>query len=123
MTMSPASWRLLLRSSSAFTTTHPTLLPSTLICRWKHSNRQINRLFKQHPARARVETRMGVIVDRRRNPPPTATLVPILENPNVLSNGWTAPATERPEYPFSIPRTSNKPNGAIGFLPVYATFR
>jgi len=29
----------------------------------------------------------------------------------------------RPEYPFSVERTGNKPNDAAGFLPVYSKFR
>ena len=38
-------------------------------------------------------------------------------------NTWTEPPPERPEYPFAVQRTKNKPNDAIGFLPVYNKYR
>mmetsp|Transcript_28480 Transcript_28480/g.40088 ORF Transcript_28480/g.40088 Transcript_28480/m.40088 type:complete len:225 (+) Transcript_28480:166-840(+) len=92
-----------------------------------HSERQVKRLFKNHPARQRVEQRKGV--DRTPIPldPPT---FPPIANPQFLPNGWSAlpdPADlgleELPKYPFHVARTGNKPNGAVGFLPVYSDFR
>lgn len=46
-------------------------------------------------------------------------------DPKFLPNGWCAPAPVEvvPQYPFGVTRTKNKPNGAIGFLPVYSKFR
>jgi hypothetical protein len=49
----------------------------------------------------------------------------ILE-PKFLTNGWSAPPAgdvQVPEYPFKVARTKNKPNEAVGFLPVYSEFR
>ena len=45
-----------------------------------------------------------------------------------LSNGWSAPPSSEedfvmPKYPFHVERTKNKPNGAVGFLPVYTDYR
>lgn len=50
--------------------------------------------------------------------------------PTILPNGWSEPpssenvevAEKRDELPFGIKRTGNKPNGAVGFLPVYSKF-
>lgn len=92
--------------------------------RWKHSTRQINRLFRKNPARLRVEGRLGVTrepVEPLKDP----AFPPIFE-PKLLPNGWSAPPSndvEIPKYPFRISRTKNKPNDAIGFLPVYSEFR
>mmetsp|Transcript_26551 Transcript_26551/g.37409 ORF Transcript_26551/g.37409 Transcript_26551/m.37409 type:complete len:220 (+) Transcript_26551:188-847(+) len=92
-----------------------------------HSERQVKRLFKNHPARQRVEQRKGV----DRTPPPLdpPTFQPILQ-PQFLPNGWSPlldPAElglkELPQYPFHVARTGNKPNNAVGFLPVYSDFR
>eukprot|EP00429_Kryptoperidinium_foliaceum_P004934 CAMPEP_0176018834 /NCGR_PEP_ID=MMETSP0120_2-20121206/9080_1 /TAXON_ID=160619 /ORGANISM="Kryptoperidinium foliaceum, Strain CCMP 1326" /LENGTH=112 /DNA_ID=CAMNT_0017351893 /DNA_START=331 /DNA_END=669 /DNA_ORIENTATION=+ len=44
----------------------------------------------------------------------------------MLSNGWSAPPgpdVTIPSYPFRVSRTKNKPNDAVGFLPVYSEFR
>ena len=91
--------------------------------RWKHSQTQIKRIFLQHPARQRVEERLGV--DRTPAPldPPKFGAV---FHPVMLPNGWSAPPgpdVQLPEYPFKIIRTKNKPNDAAGFLPVYTKFR
>jgi hypothetical protein len=91
--------------------------------RWKHSQTQIKRIFLQHPARQRVEERLGV--DRTPAPldPPKFEAV---FHPVMLPNGWSAPPgpdVQLPEYPFKIIRTKNKPNNAAGFLPVYTKFR
>ena len=88
-------------------------------CRTKHSERQVRRLFKDNPARLRVEARRGV----DRTPPPLdpPTFPPVVDNVKILESGWSAPPSEDveiPEYPFRIRRTQNKPNEAVGFLPV-----
>lgn len=96
--------------------------------RYKHSERQINRLFRKHPARARVDARLGI---ERQKPPPesleeTKPTYEAVHDAKLLPNGWSKPPPDdfqRPEYPFSLSRTKNKPNNAIGFLPVYAKFR
>ena len=91
--------------------------------RWKHSERQIKRLFRQHPAILRVEKRQGV--DRTPTPMPPPQFPPIFE-PVMLSNGWSAPPgpdVAIPDYPFHVRRTKNKPNNSVGFLPVYSEFR
>ena len=47
----------------------------------------------------------------------------------MLKNGWSEPPIEeeilkkRDEIPFGVKRTGGKPNGAVGFLPVYSNFR
>lgn len=94
--------------------------------RFKHSSTQVKRLFKNNPARARVESRMGV---NHSTPPPQAlkppTYAPLVQDVRILYNGWSQPIqnVEIPDYPFQVRRTKNKPNDAIGFLPVYAKFR
>ena len=91
--------------------------------RWKHSERQIKRLFRKHPAVRRVENRLGI--DRTPHPMPPPKFDAVYE-PRFLPNGWSAPPgpdVSVPEYPFSVARTKNKPNDAAGFLPVYSTFR
>jgi hypothetical protein len=89
--------------------------------RWKHSNTQVKRLFK-NPARKRVEARMGI--DHSPAPLEPTKYAPVFQ-PNFLPNGWSAPAPSDlvPEYPFAVTRTKNKPKDAIGFLPVYSKFR
>jgi len=91
--------------------------------RCKHSQRQIKRLFRKHPAILRVEARQGI--DRTPDAPPPPKFEAVFE-PKILHNGWSAPPPsdwQRPEYPFTVTRTKNKPNNAAGFLPVYSTFR
>lgn len=91
--------------------------------RWKHSKRQVKRLFNKNPARLRAEERMGI--DRSPQPIDPPTYSPIFE-PQLLSNGWSAPPRDGvtiPDYPFQVKRTKNKPNDAVGFLPVYSKMR
>jgi hypothetical protein len=91
--------------------------------RYKHSSRQIKRLFKNNPARVRVEARMGIV--REPEPLEPAKYEAIMEA-KMLPNGWSAlPGSdiEVPEYPFRVTRTKNKPNDAVGFLPVYSEYR
>ena len=98
------------------------MMATTTTQRWKHSLTQIKRM-KNHPARLRVEKRMGI--DRTPDPLPPPQYKAIFE-PEMLPNGWSAPPgpdVEIPDYPFQVSRTKNKPNGAIGFLPVYSKYR
>jgi hypothetical protein len=91
--------------------------------RFKHSSTQIKRLFKRNPARLRVQARLGGI--REPEPLPEPKYQAILE-PKALPNGWSAPPGPDvmvPVYPFQVTRTRNKPNDAVGFLPVYSEFR
>eukprot|EP00525_Craspedostauros_australis_P011412 CAMPEP_0198108234 /NCGR_PEP_ID=MMETSP1442-20131203/297_1 /TAXON_ID= /ORGANISM="Craspedostauros australis, Strain CCMP3328" /LENGTH=229 /DNA_ID=CAMNT_0043763463 /DNA_START=71 /DNA_END=760 /DNA_ORIENTATION=+ len=91
--------------------------------RWKHSKRQINRLFRKNPARLRVARRMDLLP--KPEPIPERRYPAIMEA-NILTNGWSAPPgpdVEVPAYPFLVARTKNKPNNAAGFLPVYSEFR
>jgi hypothetical protein len=109
--------------------------------RHKHSSRQIKRLFKNNPAKRRVDnkTRNSIILQEGREEEkeekehstniPLAQFAPVLLNvPTTLPNGWNPPPSEDirktlPEYPFRVSRTRNKPNNAVGFLPVYSEFR
>eukprot|EP00977_Amphora_coffeiformis_P002530 scaffold473_cov156-Amphora_coffeaeformis.AAC.12 len=60
----------------------------------------------------------------KAKPPPARTYEPVIEAPEILSNGWTPPPTVPvPDYPFRVARTKNKPNDAVGFLPVYSKMR
>jgi hypothetical protein len=98
-------------------------------CRYKHSERQINRLFRKHPARARVDARLGI--ERQKATPESIekakpTYEAVYHEAKILPNGWSKPPPDdfqRPQYPFSLARTKNKPNNAVGYLPVYAKFR
>ena len=95
-----------------------------MFIRHKHSQRQVKRLFKNHPARQRVHERLGMI--KTALPPPAPQFAPVVASPVVLSNGWTPPPPADltiPDYPFAVARTGNKPNDAVGFLPVYARMR
>jgi len=103
--------------------------------RSKHSSTQIKRLFKQNPARRRIARKQkdaeengseesGVI--------PESTIQPMIMDPKFLPNGWNVPiggssgesdGTQLQEYPFKVARTKNKPNNAVGFLPVYSEHR
>ena len=91
--------------------------------RAKHSERQIKRLFKLHPAKVRAKERLGI--DPIKKPVEDPKFEAVFE-PRFLSNGWSAPPGDDvpvPEYPFRVARTKNKPNDAVGFLPVYSEFR
>jgi hypothetical protein len=165
----------------------PLFHPSTMIRRQKHSQTQIKRLFKDHPARLRVEKRIwnidrmqprvifpeqnhrlaendddGTVQTAISNPvmdtsqinttsegklpesntagttnimidgstvegttTPQLTFPPVYTIPAILPNGWFLPMDPklRPEYPFNIRRTKNKPKDAIGFLPIYTKYR
>jgi hypothetical protein len=97
--------------------------PFFLSFRTKHSSTQVKRLFNRHPARIRVEERMGI--DRTPVLPPPPKFAPIFE-PDVFPNGWSAPPAPDvtlPDYPFQVLRTRNKPNDSVGFLPVYTKYR
>lgn len=85
----------------------------------------MKRLFKNNPARARAKSRQGYDPETTQplDPP---TFPPIVEEVKILYNGWSAPVSgevEIPEYPYNVRRTRNKPNDAVGFLPVYSKFR
>jgi len=57
---------------------------------------------------------------------PESTVPPLIKDPKFLSNGWNVPVStdgETREYPFRVARTKNKPNNAVGFLPVYTEYR
>lgn len=91
--------------------------------RSKHSSTQVKRLFKRNPARRRIDTRLGKEIEIEA--PPPLQFKPIFE-PKILPNGWCAPPgddIEIPKYPFQVSRTKNKPNDAVGFLPVYSEYR
>lgn len=136
-------------NDAATGTTSPPNSSSQITVRYKHSSRQIKRLFKNNPARLRVEARMGIV--RNDNQKKQAPLLnseeegenqsssslsserkypPILK-PHFLPNGWCplpnsdgdGNAISIPSYPFTVSRTKNKPNDAVGFLPVYSEFR
>lgn len=116
--------RLLLSSSKCLSCSVVSFRNNTQ-CRGKHSSTQIKRLFKNHPARARVESRLGV----NHAPPqalPSPTYSPLVNEVKILDNGWSQPIehVDIPEYPFSVQRTKlSTSTDAIGFLPVYAKFR
>lgn len=59
-------------------------------------------------------------------PPPTPSFAPVVEEVEILPNGWIPPPPEDltlPDYPFAVTRTKNKPKDAVGFLPVYSKMR
>lgn len=113
------------------TTTTTTPLYRSLTLRSKHSSTQIKRLFKQNPAKRRIaqkkalensdENYTGGVI-------PESTVEPLIKDTKILSNGWNVPVNtgdgeKAKEYPFRVARTNNKPNNAVGFLPVYSEFR
>jgi hypothetical protein len=101
---------------------------SSPICqlRWKHSQTQVKRIFKQNPAYIRIS-------ERNNSLPNISTPEQIRHEPKFeatfLRNGWCAlppreeAAKAREAYPFHVSRTGGKPNKAAGFLPVYSDFR
>ncbi len=97
--------------------------------RSKHSNRQVKRLFKQHPGFHRISERNDTAPKKYVTPPPTLKYEPIFDPIVVLHNGWSQPPDDedilkkRDLIPFGVKRTGNKPNGAVGFLPVYSNFK
>lgn len=131
----PQRSRLLLGVSSPSATHLPTTIQAAQTAnsqslqgqqqqnRWKHSERQVKRFFRKHPATIRVEKRMGI--DRTPEPMAPPEFEAVFE-PHFLPNGWSAPPGPEvaiPEYPFQVKRTKNKPHEAVGFLPVYSEFR
>jgi hypothetical protein len=106
----------------------------TVQTRLKHSSTQIKRLFKKNPARRRIELREQQRQQQQQQQEevgisriPQAKYAPVLsESVRILPNGWTPPppaSVTIPGYPFKVARTGNKPNQAVGFLPVYSEFR
>ena len=106
--------------------------------RSKHSSTQIKRLFKKNPARRRIlqkelllnnnnnssEGEEATTSVQNQNIIPQSQIQPVILEPNILSNGWNAQTNvEISHYPFQVARTKNKPNDAVGFLPVYSEFR
>jgi hypothetical protein len=100
------------------------------IIRSKHSKTQIKRIFKNNPAFLRVASRNNTLPKKLVSQPPAATYEAFF-NPTILPNGWSSIPSEdddevlrkRSELPFGIKRTGNKPNNAVGFLPVYSSVR
>lgn len=98
----------------------------TQLTRSKHSKTQVNRLFKKHPAFHRVASRNDTLP--KRPEPPPIKYEPLC-SVEILPNGWSKPPTDeivlskRNEIPFGIRRTENKPNNAVGFLPIYSSVR
>uniref|UniRef100_A0A7S1DCN1 Large ribosomal subunit protein mL49 n=1 Tax=Cyclophora tenuis TaxID=216820 RepID=A0A7S1DCN1_CYCTE len=94
--------------------------------RWKHSSRQVKRLFKKNPARARVEARLGVDRSNVDDDGIGGRKYPQLVTPQTLPNGWSPPPPsdlEIPSYPFQVTRTRKEGKNIVGFLPVYSDFR
>jgi len=92
--------------------------------RFKHSNTQVKRLFNKNGARMRLMGRKPVT---QFDYEPTLNSM-LVEKVNVLPNGWVPPPPEEvlesvAAYPFQVSRTGNKPNGTVGFLPVYSDYR
>jgi len=112
--------------------------PNNVTIRSKHSSTQIKRLFKKNPARRRIlqkelllnnnnnssEGEEATTAVQNQNIIPQSQIQPVILEPNILSNGWNAQTNvEISHYPFQVARTKNKPNDAVGFLPVYSEFR
>lgn len=119
----------LIPKAIAGTTATAIATTTTTTTRSKHSKRQVKRLFQQNPAFHRVSSRNNTQPKKFLTPPPESTIDPIFKPPVILPNGWSEPPADeliiskRNEIPFSIKRTGGKPNGAIGFLPVYSNVR
>lgn len=115
------------RSAPLYTHSHQRQSPA-FQSRSKHSKTQIKRLFKKNPARKRIEDRRNGLAPGEK-PPEPKSLVPAFPpvfEPEMLPNGWSAPPPETvvvPKYPFKVTRTGNKPENAVGFLPVYSDYR
>jgi len=93
---------------------------SRISVRSKHSNSQIKRLFKYNNAKIRISKKKGFKPRFEDLPERQFRKV---HNFKYLPNTWTEPPAERPDYPFAVARTKNKPCDAVGFLPVYTKFR
>mmetsp|Transcript_172 Transcript_172/g.245 ORF Transcript_172/g.245 Transcript_172/m.245 type:complete len:219 (+) Transcript_172:98-754(+) len=118
-------------STTSTTGTSSATPTTTTTIRSKHSKRQVKRLFQKNPAFHRVSNRNSTQPKKFQTPPPLSTIDPIFEPPVILPNGWSEPPgpadddvlQKRNAIPFSIKRTGGKPNGAVGFLPVYSNVR
>ena len=89
------------------------------ITRCKHSKTQVKRLFKNNPARLRLQKKANIENKPFEYEP---MFKPVLSEVSMLPNGWIPPpsdeiASATINYPFSVSRTGGKPNGAVGFLP------
>lgn len=112
----------------------PSPVSSSVATRSKHSSTQIKRIFKKNPAKRRIAAvrkqydesigHEGVI--------PEPTIPPLVTDPKILPNGWNVPVAvdgdghgegRAEDHPFQVARTRNKPNNAVGFLPVYSEYR
>ena len=103
---------------------HPARQITAVQIRQRHSQTQVKRLFKNHPARARVFNRLGM--EKKPGVIPERKYPAVFEPEVVLPNGWSSPPGEdfqMPQYPFHVPRTAGKVGGAAGFLPVYSDCR
>jgi hypothetical protein len=103
---------------------HPLRQFSAVQIRQRHSQTQVKRLFKNHPARARVFNRLGM--EKKPGVVPERKYPAVFEPEVVLPNGWSSPPGDDfqlPQYPFHVPRTAGKAGGAAGFLPVYSDCR
>lgn len=109
---------------------------NNIVKRSKHSSTQIKRLFKQNPARRRIAKKQQQQNDADGNGNgeeqrerdifltiPESTIQPVHSDPKILTNGWNAPVGGSGDHPFQVVRTKNKPNNAVGFLPVYSEYR
>jgi hypothetical protein len=111
-------------------------MPITILSRFKHSKRQVKRLFLKHPAAIRRAEQNNSLPQTLLQPD-TPTYNTVFESKG-LSNGWSAPPSldnvvktdelariqnYTASLPFQIQRTGNKPKGAVGFLPVYSDVR
>jgi Mitochondrial large subunit ribosomal protein (Img2) len=110
------------------TSSFQTPFSNNITVRQKHSSRQIKRLFKKNPARRRIDLKNRGDDQVELNIPQAQFPPAIADPPAFLPNGWNPPPSEDvvkslPEYPFRVARTKNKPNNAVGFLPVYSEFR
>ena len=130
-------------NNNNYTVTNPIHLTTI---RYKHSKRQIKRIF-ENPARRRIQKKLqaAAAAVESSSPPPPPPPPPLqrryepIFTPVFLPNGWSAPPPQQqngsstgtsntttihiPEYPFSVSRTRHKPNNAVGFLPVYTKHR
>lgn len=99
---------------------------SSICCRFKHSRTQLKRLFKNNPAFIRAVSRNQV--SSKYSAPLCGQITPFFK-PNFIPNGWSEPPSDkftllkRDHIPFVVRRTGNKPNGGVGFIPVYSSIR
>ena len=117
-------------TTTASRLTNTAIVDNTVVTiqkRSKHSKRQLKRLFQNHPANKRVSARNSTLP--KLSPPEERTYPQVFDDVKFLPNGWSAPPpTEEAEkltkdLPFGVERTGGKPNGSVGFLPVYSDVR